>query len=555
MWGFNAMRAWVRDRRYQLGMVPIDRDNACRHCQLLKIEGFEGVTPGKNVELIPALTMTGTEARPDFPHGDIERQSEEVEAALTAHWSVTPNLTVSGTLNPDFSQVEADALQLDINEPFALFYEEKRPFFSEGADFFRTPMNVVYTRTMRDPSWGLKLSGKEGPHTLGAYVVQDQVTNLLFPSSRQSTGISIAEPSLSTVLRYGDDLGSRLTLGAVLTSRESDQYFNRVFGVDGVDRATDADTLTGHALTSRTRYSHETADEFDQPQGEFDDAAWTLSYTHETRDWCWDARYERIGEDFRADLGFIPQAGHRRADAGLWHWWTANPGRWWSRFRAGTDAVWSEDESGDVLRSDVGLWFQYQGTLHSWLFAEGRNGTEGLAGREFDITEYQLNGGIRPVGSLSFEMRTLFGDQVDYRNARLGRRIRVNRTLGWNVNRHLKMDLDAALERMDAGGEPYYHAAVGQATMAYQFNVRTFVRVILQHVDYDYEAAAGSTAKSVVVPDDVQRLFAQLLFSYKLNPRSVPFIGYSENSVGNQLYDLTQLDRILFVKLGYSLSL
>jgi hypothetical protein len=72
-------------------------------------------------------------------------------------------MSLSGTVNPDFSQVEADARNLDINRNFALFYPEKRPFFMEGADFFSNPLDLVYTRVVRDPSWGLK-SRQRGKH-------------------------------------------------------------------------------------------------------------------------------------------------------------------------------------------------------------------------------------------------------------------------------------------------------------------------------------------------------------------------------------------------------
>ncbi len=127
-------------------------------------------------------------------------------------WGFTPNLTLSAALNPDFSQVEADALQLSVNRPFAIFYPELRPFFMEGADFFDTTMNTVYTRMMREPAWGLKLTGKEGPHTIGAYVVEDDVTNIIIPGSESSDYTALEQSNLATVLRYKADASSRITL-------------------------------------------------------------------------------------------------------------------------------------------------------------------------------------------------------------------------------------------------------------------------------------------------------------------------------------------------------
>ncbi len=72
---------------------------------------------------------------------------------------MTPNLILNATANPDFSQVEADVAQLDVNTRFALYYPEKRPFFLEGGDFFLTPIQAVFTRTVADPLWGTSSPG------------------------------------------------------------------------------------------------------------------------------------------------------------------------------------------------------------------------------------------------------------------------------------------------------------------------------------------------------------------------------------------------------------
>ena len=104
-----------------------------------------------------------------YPDAPLERGDPDYEAGLTAKWGITPDLILNGAYNPDFSQVEADVAQLEINRRFALFYPEKRPFFLEGADFFLTPLQAVFTRTVADPLWGAKLTGKIGPHGHGLF--------------------------------------------------------------------------------------------------------------------------------------------------------------------------------------------------------------------------------------------------------------------------------------------------------------------------------------------------------------------------------------------------
>ncbi len=212
-WGFDAVRMYPRNLSHQMGSFARDRSNNCYLCQAHKIEGFAGVSPGKNLEIVPTLTASRTDTRDELPDGAMEGGDPEVELGATVRWGFTPNLTLSAALNPDFSQVEADALQLRVNRPFAIFFPELRPFFMEGADFFATTFDAVYTRMMRDPAWGLKLTGKEGDHTVGAYVVKDDVTNLIIPGSESSAFTSLDQGNTSTVLRYRYDVNRHFTIG------------------------------------------------------------------------------------------------------------------------------------------------------------------------------------------------------------------------------------------------------------------------------------------------------------------------------------------------------
>ncbi len=167
-WGIDVLRVYPRDQRFIFRAQPQDRNQSCYLCQVSKLTGLEGIRRGKNVELDPTLTGVRSEEREDVPHGPWRTIESKADPGISARWGFTPNLTALAAINPDFSQVEADAAQLDVNTDFALFYPEKRPFFLEGADFFETPGSAIYTRTVADPAWGVKLSGKEGRTAVGA---------------------------------------------------------------------------------------------------------------------------------------------------------------------------------------------------------------------------------------------------------------------------------------------------------------------------------------------------------------------------------------------------
>ena len=159
IWGFDAVRSYPRTVRHHIGAFPRDRNNNCYMCQSDKLIGFAGASPGNNLEIVPTVSATLSQERTDFTEGKFIEKEQKAEPGVTAQWGITPNITLSSTINPDFSNIEADILQLDINNQFAIYYPEKRPFFLESADFFSTFLTAVHTRTMADPNWGVKLSG------------------------------------------------------------------------------------------------------------------------------------------------------------------------------------------------------------------------------------------------------------------------------------------------------------------------------------------------------------------------------------------------------------
>ncbi len=139
-WGFEAFRSYPRNVRYRISSKFTDRAKDCLLCQENKIAGFSGIAPGRNLELTPTVTGSRTDVVDTFPNGELVKGDEKVEPGLTVRWGVTPNTTLNATINPDFSQVETDSAQLEVNTRFALFFPEKRPFFLEGADLYLTPL-------------------------------------------------------------------------------------------------------------------------------------------------------------------------------------------------------------------------------------------------------------------------------------------------------------------------------------------------------------------------------------------------------------------------------
>ncbi|MCJ7812759.1 carbohydrate binding family 9 domain-containing protein, partial [bacterium] len=252
IWGVDVVRSYPRDVRHHIGAFVRDRNNNCYMCQAIKLVGFAGASPGRNVEFDPTTTALFSQEREEGTSGSFIDREKKSDFGLTARWGFTPNLTLSTTLNPDFSNIEADVLQLDINNKFAIYYPEKRPFFLEGADFFSTQHTIVHTRTLADPDWGVKITGKEGPHAIGFFVVQDQLTNFLFPGAEGSRSGSMDQKSIGSAFRYRSDIFKSSNIGFVLTDRESENYHNRVGGIDGNLKFTQKDQFQFMVLRTNT---------------------------------------------------------------------------------------------------------------------------------------------------------------------------------------------------------------------------------------------------------------------------------------------------------------
>jgi hypothetical protein len=167
------------------------------------------------------------------------------------------------------------------------------------------------------------------------------------------------------------------------------------------------------------------------------------------------------------------------------------------------------------------------------------------------MTFFVMQGGILPTDDLQLYLLTLIGDRIDYANTRLGQRIRINPWLNYNLGKHLRISIDHAFERMTVQDARLFTANISQLTAVYQFNVRAFFRSILQYVHYDY----NPSNYTFDIDSEYQGFFTQLLFSYKINARTVLFLGYSDNYLGSQDFNLTQADRTFFVKLGYAWEL
>ncbi|MDH5706180.1 MAG: carbohydrate binding family 9 domain-containing protein, partial [Candidatus Aminicenantes bacterium] len=218
----------------------------CQECEI-NIQGE--VEKGKNFELMPIFTS-------------LKKKEEDIDyqPGMNFKWGISSDITMDLTVNPDFSHIEADAPQIDINRRYALYYPEKRPFFLEGMEIFQFPqIEMVYTRRIIEPLGGAKLTGKVGRFTYGLLSAYDtSPTESLWEV--HNGGVSGDDNALFNVFRMKTDVFKESYVGFCLADKEIDGSYNRVVGVDGQLKFNNRFFLSFQAIGSKTKYDEEETD-------------------------------------------------------------------------------------------------------------------------------------------------------------------------------------------------------------------------------------------------------------------------------------------------------
>lgn len=516
-WGFLAMRDYPRDVRHRMRSVKTDQNRDCLVCQFADLHGFEVGSGGKNIEVTP--TLTGTSDDP-------------FDAGVSARWAVTPGTSLQATINPDFSQVEADAAQLDVNTRFALFFPEKRPFFVEGADFFETRLPLVFTRTIADPAGGAKVTGKNGPNLYGALYARDEVTNLLIPGDQSSRLVTLADSSSSLFARYRRELGASATIGGLVTTRRGEDYENTVAAADSLYRFTQSDSVRVQFAGSRTAYPDALAAVLGQPRGAFEGHALHATYSHADRDWSWGAEYNELSPEFRADSGFINQVGVRGGEAFAQRRFRGGPDRWFRNIylSANVDATRQFEGGWNEWGADFDA--TYQGPRQSQIAVNLAPNQEYYAGTTYHNLRGSVSFSIQAMPDVALGLSIRGGEAIDFNNRQQADFITLSPSATLNLGRRMSGELSYDFQAFDTkDGERIFDVHLPQARLFYHFSRRAFVRTIVQYEQVDF----GTEEES--------NLLTQFLFSYRVNAQTVFLAGYS---------DTNHDDGSVFVKVGYA---
>ncbi len=334
-WGLHFLRTIKRFNNEQSSWMPISKDNSSLLGQEGHITGLEGISNERTLELIPSLTVSQSGERvPTLTPGQIaglqaQRQAIPTDPGrflnrplaadigLTAKFGVTPNMTLDFAFNPDFAQVEADATVVTANQRFPIFFEEKRSFFLEGKEIFETQISAVHTRTIVDPDYAFKLTGKQGRNTYGIMLASDNAPGNLNdqqrdfirderndPAERENLFKFLDKNATIGVLRLKRDFGKENSIGFLGTTYNFVDKYNHVAGIDTRYRLNKTTTFQAQVLGSISHqpffYPEEGVEADRQEKG----LAYAAYLNMSGRNWGYELGSVGRSNFFRADVGF-----------------------------------------------------------------------------------------------------------------------------------------------------------------------------------------------------------------------------------------------------------
>ena len=573
-WSLNVVRK-VQSRGFEYSWAPAERAAASYIAQHGHMTGLTGLDRGLVLDINPVVTahLDGAQTPSGFRYGEAQPKY-----GATVRWGITNNLTLSGTINPDFAEVESDAGQFVTDPRQSLFFQEKRPFFLEGTEQFATPSNLVYTRRILSPVAAAKISGKIAGTSIALLAAVDDTLGSLSGRDRP----------LFTILRMRRDVGKSSRLGLIYTGKEEGAASNRVLGGDARLVFSPSWSASLQGVISRTE---------DPGAGVRSGPLFAVSATRTGR--AFSARYVLSGihDNFGTSSGFIsrPAIAHALADHSIT--WYGAEGAWWQTFSTDVvlDGTWAYQgfmHGRDALEKKLhfnqnatlrGGWrvgasaliedFGYDPTLYTGYAIERRIGavtdTVPFTGRaRIPNVDWVLTLNTPQFKYFAFSGLVVVGRDenfYEWSSADIGY---VALTADWRPTEQLRVEGTYNWQWFDRGtdGSRVGQGRIPRVKMEYQLSRSVFVRLVGQYTALERDALRdeGGTGFPILfrsgttyvrtTPESRNGFRADALFSYQPSPGTVLFAGYGSSFREPDAFAFRRLDRTndgLFAKMSY----
>jgi len=549
VWGVTLMRYIARNDEYDYWPRVSSRISGRLNQEGL-ITGVESVSPSHNMQFNPYGHLRSLHAldNRDPIQPRFENRNVQGKLGLDSKFVFHDSLVLDTTINPDFAQIESDQPQNTVNQRFEVFFPEKRPFFLENSNFFSDTnigiyslSRVLFTRRIVQPSFGARLTGKQGPWNLGFFLADDRSPGLMVPDSSSLRGTR----AYFAVGRVSHDIGDQNSVGAVYVDREYHENFNRVGGLDASFRLSKNWTSWFRSLVSST---YATSDVISAVNTSGNPVAppslgYSFGQNHEAvlngigRRFSYELMYQDITPNFHTDAGFVPRIDIRNV-AEYFHFYWRPEGKHlvFQGPELNTHDIW--DHNG------IGLTHAYN---FDWVFDFRRNvffapivvtETDVLRPNDFpglpDNHKYVQNGGGLVVGGSPTRLitwrTTIIRDGTvlivvpNGQEPITGDETFINHTMSIKPTGHLEIDNTYILDRVLNGGA--HHASFNNHIIRSKWNYQ-FTRALSLRAIVQYNGLLANPAYSSLQTN--RNLNFDFLITYLVHPGTAVYVGYNSN--------------------------
>lgn len=547
VWKATFWRDRQRVTRQRSTWAAISRDNPCFMCQWGTLTGIRGIKPGSHLDLLPNLVASEQGERQDVTDSTTRFHDEkgDVELSLNAKYALSSNASAELTLNPDFSQVESDATQIDLNSPYTLNYSERRPFFQEGADLFSTRINAVYTRAIAQPQVAGKLTGHFGRTSVAYLIARDTRSPILVPYGEGSFLWSGGR-SVSNIARVKRTFLEDSYIGGIFTDRsfEDGSAAGTLMGGDMSYRFLRNYRFNMQALASRTRELDDTVLSAKALGKTIEHGRHTLvldgeqywghgvstQLSREARFWSWSLNYDENSPTFRTDNGFVTKNDFRQVDASTNLNFRPNKkyliqlvpsldvGRVWDFDKVRKDE-WLIPHLDLTTTAQTQFWVEYlwsRELFRDRVFPGIRRLTLGATSRpsEYVGMDLELTKG-RFIARGSQLPEPALGD---------GRTWYASLSLKSTQRLLIEPEFNYSQLYYPDGGAKIFKAYVIRSHFTYQFTRELFLRLVAEYRDED-----NYNGDSLMTYTRSRGFTLEPLLSYKINPFTIFYIGSSHD--------------------------
>ena len=508
----------------------LDRDNACKLCQLDDEIIMSDIEIEKSFNLLPYLSSNISGSRENY-YEKLNYKDPELNYGLGLNIDITKNVSFEATLNPDFSQVEADVTQIDVNSPTALNYPEQRPFFNRGIRSLDFSLDVFYSRSINNPVFASKVIAQPSNSRILILTAIDEDTPILVPTKYKSFS-GVGSKSFNNIIRYQNVINQNAEIGFTsLYKKFNGGGFNNVVGTDGLFTFSKFWKFEYELFFNSNKESVANWIDTDEKflnytvnlDGEsFNGSALYTTLRRDSENWSTRIRYYDISPEFRSDLGFIVENNLKRISffQGYTNYLNEDLIK---RFSISSRYELEYDYSNNYTDSKIEGYFTIASVLDSTLFYNYEyNFLNSYLDKEFkNFDNHRFTLSLKPFKFVDVISGFSFGKDIAFREEipDLGQRLNYNLTLDFTLtdNFSIKPSINYSRLRKLQSNEYFFNGYISRLDLRYQFTSFLGIRFISEYNNFSEE------------------FFFQPLISWRPNSDTIFYLGGNQNMVNEFL--------------------